>query len=163
MPAGDAGAEPLNRQLDEYAEPGGGGEEAPLGKGRQPFHGLSRQLSPEDLRQTGTQKMILDLLDRLQDENEELKEFKELFHERDKDVAVLRERLKKSTAQDIVIGATLAGGALVLGYLPSLLLPTGLPSPTGWIALVIGGLFSCGITSGMAVLKRPTGSSEKKQ
>ena len=162
MPAGDAGAEPLNRQLDEYAEPGGGGEEAPLGKGRQPLHGLSRQLSPEDLRQTGTQKMILDLLDRLQDENE-LKEFKEKFHERDKEVAVLRERLKKSTAQDIVIGAMLAGGSLVLGYLPSLLLPTGLPSPTGWIALVIGGLFSCGITSGMAVLKRPTGSSEKKQ
>ena len=144
MPAGDAGAEPLNRQLDEYAEPGGGDEEASLGKGRQPFHGLSRQLSLEDLRQTGTQKMILDLLDRLQDENDELKEFKEKFHERDKDVAVLRERLKKSTAQDIVIGATLAGGSLVLDYLPSLLLSTGLPSPTGWIALVVGGLLVVG-------------------
>ena len=162
MPTGDTGAEPLNLQLEEYAEPGGSGEEAPRRKGR-PFRDLSRKLSPEELRGTGTQKMILDLLDQLQDENEELKEFKEKFHERDKDVAVLRERLKKSTAQDIVIGATLAGGALVLDYLPSLLLSTGLPSPSGWIALVVGGLFSCGITSGMAVLKRPIGSSEKKQ
>ena len=163
MPAGDTGAEPLNRQPQEYAESRGSGKEVPRGKGRQSFRRLSRELSPEDLRETGTQKMILARLDRLEDENEELKEFKEKFHERDKDVAVLRERLKKSTAQDIVIGATLAGGSLVLGYLPSLLLPTGLLSPTGWIALVVGGLFSCGITSGMEVLKQPSGSSEKKQ
>ena len=157
MPTGDTGAEPLNRQPQEYAESRGSGKEVPRGKGRQSFRRLSRELSPEDLRETGTQKMILDLLDRLEDENDELKEFKEKFHERDKEVAVLRERLKKSTAQDIVIGAMLAGGSLVLGYLPSLLLPT------GWIALVVGGLFSCGITSGMEVLKQPSGSSEKKQ
>lgn len=157
MPAGDAGAEPLNRQLDEYAEPGGGDEEASLGKGRQPFHGLSRQLSLEDLRQTGTQKMILDLHDRLQDENEELKEIRERFHGRDKEVAVLRERLKKSTVQDILLDATLAGGALVLGHLPSL------PSSNRWIASVVGGLFVAGSVVARLALKRPAGSSEDKK
>lgn len=157
MPTGDAGAEPLNRQLDEYAEPGDGGEEASLGKGRQPFHGLSRQLSPEDLRQTGTQKMILDLHDRLQDENEALKEIKEKFHVRDKDVAVLRERLKKSTVQDILLDATLAGGALVLGHLPSL------PSSNRWIASVVGGLFVAGSVVARLTLKRPASSSEEKK
>lgn len=163
MPAGDTGAEPLNRQPQEYAESRGSGQEVPRGKGRQSFRRLSRELSPEGLRETGTQKMILDLLDRLQDENEALKEFKEKFHERDKDVVVLRERLKKSKAQDIVIGATLAGGSLVLGYLPSLLLPTGLPSPTGWVALVVGGLLVVGSWTAWRVLKRPAGSSEKKR
>ena len=77
MPTGDAGAEPLNRQPQEYAESRGSGKEVPRGKGRQSLSRLSRELSPEDLRETGTQKMILDLLDQLQDENEELKEFKE--------------------------------------------------------------------------------------
>ena len=156
MPAGDTGAEPLNRQLDEYAEPGGGDEEASLGKGRQPFHGLSRQLSLEDLRQTGTQKMILDLLDRLQDENEELKEIRERFHGRDKEVAVLRERLKKSTVQDILLDAALIGGALILGYLPSL------PSSHRWIAFV-GGLFVVGPVVARLALKRPASSSEEKK
>ena len=144
MPTGDTGAEPLDRQPQEYTESRGSGKKVPHGKGRQSFRRLSRELSPEDLRDTGTQKMILDLLDRLEDENEELKEFKEKFHKRDKDVAVLRERLKKPTAQDIVIGATLAGGSLFLDYLPSLLLSTGLPSHTGWIALVVGGLLVVG-------------------
>ncbi len=157
MPAGDTGAEPPNRQLDEYAEPGGGGEEASLGKGRQPFHGLSRQLSLEDLRQTGTQKMILDLHDRLQDENEELKEIRERFHGRDKEVAVLRERLKKSTVQDILLDAALIGGALILGYLSSL------PSSHRWIAFVVGGLFVVGPVVARLALKRPAGSSEEKK
>ena len=155
MPAGDAGAEPLNRQLDEYAEPGGGDEEAPRGKGRQSFRRLSRELSLEELRETGTQKMILDLLDGLEEENDEQKEFKEKFHERDKDVAVLRERLKKSTAQDIVIGATLAGGSLILGHLPSL--------PDGWVAPVVGGLLVAGSVATWIALKRRAGSSEKKR
>ena len=154
MPTGDTGAEPLNLQLEEYAEPGGSGEEAPRRKGR-PFRDLSRKLSPEELRGTGTQKMILDLLDQLQDENEELKEFKERFHERDKEVAVLLERLKKSKAQDIVIGATLAGGSLILGHLPSLLLPTGFPSSIGWIALVVGGLLVVGSGPVWRGLTRP--------
>ena len=155
MPAGDTGAEPPNRQPQEYAESRGSGKEVARGKGRQSFRRLSRELSPEDLRETGTQKMILDLLDQLEEENDEQKEFKEKFHERDKDVAVLRERLKKSTAQDIVIGATLAGGSLILGHLPSL--------PDGWVAPVVGGLLVAGSVAAWIALKRKAGSSEKKR
>ena len=75
--------------------------------------------------------MLLDWLDRLEEENLELKEIEERFHESEKDVAVLRERMTKSIARDIM----LAAGSLLLGLSPSFWAV----QPTGTISVIIGG------------------------
>jgi hypothetical protein len=81
---------------------------------------LRRELSEEELSNPGTLRMILDQHDELLQENDELRRIRERFHVCEKEAAVLRERLNKSNAQDIVLGPALVGGSLILGYLPSL-------------------------------------------
>ena len=68
--------------------------------------------------------MLLDWLDRLEEENLELKEIETRFHESDKEVAVLRERQSKSISRDIMLPA----GSLLLGLSPSFwaVQPTGI-------------------------------------
>lgn len=75
--------------------------------------------------------MLLDWLDRLEEENLELREIEKRFHESDKDVAVLQERQTKSIARDIM----LAAGSLLLGLSPSFWAV----QPTGTILVIIGG------------------------
>ena len=75
--------------------------------------------------------MLLDWLDRLEEENLALKEIEKRFHESDKDVAVLRERQTKWIARDIM----LAAGSLLLGLSPSFWAV----QPTGIILVIIGG------------------------
>ncbi|MDE0027321.1 MAG: hypothetical protein OXP69_23150 [Spirochaetaceae bacterium] len=88
-------------------------------------------MSEEELSTTGAQKMLLDWLDRLEEENLELREIEKRFHESDKDVAVLQERQTKSIARDIM----LAAGSLLLGLSPSFWAV----QPTGTILVIIGG------------------------
>ena len=124
-----------------YTEPPDGDEGVQRGgKGRQAFRELRRELSEEELSNPGTLRMILDQHDELVQENDELRRVKERFHACDKEAAVLRERLDRSNSQDIVLGAALAGGSLILGYLPSLWAT----QPTGSIALVVGAVFVVG-------------------
>lgn len=122
----------------EDAEPPDGNQRPRTNvKGQGALQKLRRVLSEEEFSSPGTRIMLLEELDRLRQENYELRDIRERFHERDKGAAVLREQLKKSNAQDIILGATLAGGSLILGNLPSLWST----QPTGWIALVVGGVF----------------------
>lgn len=131
--------DPLRSAL--YKEPPDGEEGGRRsGKGRKAFHKLRRELSEEELSHPGTLRMILDQHDELVQENDELRRVSERFHLCDKEAAVLRERLKRSTAQDIVLGAALVGGSLIMGHLPSLWST----QPTGWIALVVGATFVVG-------------------
>ena len=119
------------------------------GKGRRAFRGLRRELSEDELSNTGTLRMILDQHDQLVEENDDLRRVRERFHACNREAAVLRERLKKSNAHDIVLGATLAGGSLVLGYLPSLWST----QPTGLIALVVGTTLVVGSVVARLVLR----------
>ena len=142
--------EPQDLLLPAYTEPREGEERLRRsGKGRQAFKKLRRELSEEELSNPGTLRMILDQHDQLVEENDDLREIRERFHVCDKDAAVLRERLKKSNAQDIVLGATLVGGSLVLGHLPSLWST----QPTGWVALVVGTILVVGSVGARLVLR----------
>ena len=124
-----------------YTEPPDGEEGVRRsGKGRQAVRKLRRELSEEELSNPGTLRMILDQHDELLQENDELRRIRERFHVCEKEAAVLRERLNKSNAQDIVLGAALVGGSLILGYLPSLWST----QPNGWIAMVVGAIFVVG-------------------
>ena len=94
--------------------------------------------------------MLLDDVERLEEENDELSGFRERFHSSDKEAAVLRERLNASTARDVLESAVLIVGSLILGYVPSLWSS----QPSGWIALAIGAIAILGVFSTKYVAKR---------
>ncbi|WP_157633639.1 hypothetical protein [Thioflavicoccus mobilis] len=104
-------------------------------KGRQSFRQVRRELTEDELSSPAAQRLILDELDRLEEENLELKKTRNKFHEVDKRASVLDEKLKKHTALDILSSASLASGSLALGYAPKVWV-TG--TATGPIFLVIG-------------------------
>lgn len=64
--------------------------------------------------------MVLDQLDRLIQENGKLKEIENCFHKCDKNVAVLREQLKKPRAFDMILSTGVAVGSLLIGASASL-------------------------------------------
>lgn len=107
----------------------------PVLKGRQSFRQVRRELTEEELSSPAAQRLILDELDRLENENAELKGVSRKFHEVDKKASILDEKLKRHTALDILSSAALAAGSLALGYAPKVWAGG---SATGPIFLVIG-------------------------
>ncbi len=86
--------------------------------GRQAFQNLRRQLTETELGNSGVQKLLLDQLDRADNECESLTGYVERFHEADKRAAILEEKLKTQNAFDIIIGAGLTIGSLLIGLAP---------------------------------------------
>jgi hypothetical protein len=52
---------------------------------KRPFDSITRRLDINELKQSGTQKLILAENDRLEVENFKLKEFEDKFHDKDKE------------------------------------------------------------------------------
>ena len=96
---------------------------------------LKREMTDEELKETGTQKMLLQELERLTDENSELQEYRDNFYIADKELAVTKERLTRNNAMEIISSSCLAIGAASLGYAPSVWSQ----QPSGWI-FIVGGL-----------------------
>jgi hypothetical protein len=103
-------------------------------KSRRALSRLKRELSDDDLASPGVQKLLLDSLERIEEENAGLKSLREKYHQADKQNGVLEEKLKTSTSVEIVSMGSLAVGAAALGYAPS----AWASQPTGWIALSFG-------------------------
>lgn len=83
-----------------------------------PWRLYPRQLTVEQLGQSGTQRMLLDYVDRLEKENDELSDYRGRFHAADKEAATLRTQLTESRrrkrTEEILGGTGLAvGGALI--------------------------------------------------
>lgn len=139
----------------EDREPKGDGRDSPHGgkirqTKRQALSDVKRQVTDEDLTNPTVARMLLDDVERLEEENDELRGFKERFHSSDRDAAVLRERLNASTARDVLESAFLIVGSLILGHVPSLWSS----QPTGGIALAIGAIAILGVFSAKYVAKR---------
>src|SRR2546430_14984226 len=71
---------------------------------RQAFRDLRRELTPDDLKNPGVHKMLLDQLDRADADCERLGGYVERFHEADKRAAVLGERGRTQTTIEILFG-----------------------------------------------------------
>ncbi|MYE12357.1 MAG: hypothetical protein F4X99_12020 [Gammaproteobacteria bacterium] len=91
-------------------------------------------MSREELKESGAQKMILARLDELEDDVAELSEFRDEYYRVDKEVAVLRERVKRSTTFEVLYGVVLVTGPLLIGLAPSV---------SAWLAIP-GGLLLLG-------------------
>lgn len=80
---------------------------------------VRRELTDRDLGNPAVARLLMDDVERLEQEVAQLPELRVSFHEADKRAAVLDQRLKVNTSQEIVFAVctTLAGAAF--GYAPS--------------------------------------------
>lgn len=99
----DSGAKPVSSQ-----EP----------KTRRALSRLKRELTDEELNSSGVPKLLLDSLERAEEENAELKSFRDKYYESDKQKAILGEKLKTRVALEIVSTGCVAVGAAAIVYAP---------------------------------------------
>ncbi|MYC64844.1 MAG: hypothetical protein F4X12_00760 [Acidobacteriia bacterium] len=84
-------------------------------KARPAFAGTRRQLSEDELKSSGVQKLLLEEIYKLDQENSVLQNYRERFHEADKDVAVLQSERKKSAKLEALYSLSLASGSILIG------------------------------------------------
>lgn len=101
---------------------------------------LAKELSDDDLSSPGVQKMLLAEIDRLTTTELTADEFKDRFHKKDKECAVLKEKEKTFVFSEILYSVSLTLGAALIGITPSLTATNVSPNVVGVIGvlLVIG-------------------------
>jgi hypothetical protein len=82
--------------------------------------------------------MLVEELERVEDENNDLKNFREKFNTADKDLAVANQKLKGWQSMEIISTGCIAVGAAALVYVPE----AWKTQPNGWIALIFGGVLT---------------------
>ena len=86
---------------------------SPTGE-RQVFRALRRQLTDDDLANSGVQKLILHMLEQAENDRDEAEGFRQRFNDSEKNVAVLQEKAKSAKAVDVAYGVgTGIGGAMI--------------------------------------------------
>lgn len=116
---------------------------------RKALSSLKRDLSDEELASPAVQKLLLDEIERLEEENTELSGFRARFHDCDKRAAVLDQKSKVNTAQEIISLSCITIGGAALGYAPSVwnVQPTGSMALIFGLVLVLFGVFAKAIKS----------------
>lgn len=117
---------------------------------RSAFKDLPLQLTPEELANPGTQKCILDMLLRAEDERNDLKEYVSKFYLADKKAEVLNEKLKSNKINETLFGVGVAVGGTVMGLTP-FFYEKG--TAYGIIALGVGVALTLGATIGRILYK----------
>lgn len=84
------------------------------------FSKLNRELQDEDLNNRGTQRLILNELDKYEVCKMQLEKYQERFHTADKENAVLKSQLNSSTAFEITNSFMLTIGSILIGLTPSI-------------------------------------------
>lgn len=90
-------------------------------KSRGAFSKLKRELSDEDLNSPGTQRLILNELDKYEECSKLLEEYKTKYYKSETSRAVLEERANTSDSFEILYSASLSFGAMLVGLTPSLI------------------------------------------
>lgn len=109
--------------------------------GKRPsFRNIARQLQPEELCHPGVVKLIIENLDRAEEEAEEFKSYIEKFHQADVERSVLKEKLKASKAIEVAFAVGVGLGGVIIGLAPTFWDA----SSRGPIALAVGILLVIG-------------------
>ena len=111
---------------------------------------VRRQLTDEELKSPGVQKLLLDMLQEADDEREELRPYVDRFHDANKTAAVLREGLKTHTAIEVFFGVGVGLGGAIIGLSPFF---WGMKPLYGGITVIVGLCLMIGSTIGRAVKK----------
>lgn len=84
-----------------------------------PLSGLNRQLTEDDLKSPGVRKLLLGQLDEYENCKSKLEIIITNFHSKDKETAVLTERLKSLVSFDWIYTSLLTVGSILIGYYAS--------------------------------------------
>ena len=106
---------------------------APSGR-RQAFRDIRRQLTDDDLANPGVQRLILEELERAEEQCETLQTYVDRFYEADKRAAVLEAAASSEKTVEILFRVGVGLGGTLIGLSPSLW-QEGLP---GVLVLVVG-------------------------
>ncbi len=79
------------------------------------YENLSRGLTPDELAQTGTQKLILNDLSKAERTIELLEPFREMYHTEHTEKRVLEEKIAKTKKAEILYSFSTASGGVILG------------------------------------------------
>lgn len=112
---------------------------SPTGR-RLAFQDIKRQLTEAELQNTGTQKMILELLLTTEAERDDLKNYVPKYYEADKRVGILEEKLKTNKTNEITFGVGIGVGMAIIGLAPFFWDDKG----HGWLVLVVGAILTIG-------------------
>lgn len=93
------------------------GQISPTGK-RLALRNVKKQLTDEELAQSGTQKMLLEMLEDAENESENLKSYVSSFYEADKKAAILGEKLIIEKSIEIFFGVGVGLGGAIFGLTP---------------------------------------------
>ena len=103
-----------------------------------PFANIKRELTEDELSNPAVIRFLISDHDRMENELFRMRKYEELFHSKDKDCAVLSERVKASTASDVIYTVCETGVSALMGT-SALFWEQG-----GWIILLVGGIFVIG-------------------
>lgn len=82
---------------------------------RKPYDNISRELEASELDNPAVKKLLLDHIDRLEEEVRELSGYRKEYHQADKDRAILRNSASESKKSDIMLSV----GWAALGFIPA--------------------------------------------
>lgn len=116
------------------------------------FQDIKRQLTPEELANSGTQKVILDVLITTEAERDELRGFVDKYYQAEIRARVAAEQLKTNKANEILFGVGVGVGGAIIGLAP-FFWDTKADGHQGEIALVVGLLLVVGATLGRIINK----------
>ena len=85
---------------------------------RAAFRDVRRQLTDDELKSPGVQKLILDILEDVDGDRETLRSYVGLFHEADKTAAVLSEQVRSQTSVEVFFGVGVGLGGAIIGLAP---------------------------------------------
>jgi hypothetical protein len=117
---------------------------------RQSLRNVRRQLTDEELTNSGVQKMLLDMLEEAETDRENFKSYVTSFHEADKKAAILGEKLNADRSIEVFFGVGVGLGGTILGLAPYF---GTLQSLYGVICCVIGLVILIGSSIGRAIKK----------
>lgn len=80
-----------------------------------PYTNVKRELSEEELKSPVVQKLLLSEHDRMAEEIAALKGYVDDYHKKDKENAILSEKLKYSNSTEILYSFCLTGGSALAG------------------------------------------------
>lgn len=89
-------------------------------KSKGAFSQISRELSEKDLNEPGTQRLILNELDKYEECKLDLEFYRANYHKLETKCAIYRERLKSQTINEILSSTMLAAGPALMTIAPSI-------------------------------------------
>ncbi|WP_262034218.1 MULTISPECIES: hypothetical protein [Serratia] len=101
-------------QIDEVSETTPGVVTAPATT-KKSYSSLKRSLSEKELLNIGSVNLMIDEIDRMENEISSLKSFREQFYAKDKNSAILSEKLSAYKCAEIAYNVSISMGALLIG------------------------------------------------